>query len=225
LLSKQTGTYPRAWNTLAEARNRPMTGFSHGASGISLSLLRLYAATLNPAYLEAAKEGIEYESSVFDKSLKRWPDFRLSEQTNQLDTVYAWCHGSPGIGLARLGSLPIIETKETYADIETALDMTQKYELSNGSSDVDFLCCGSLGRTELFILASQKLNNQNWLITARKNVALTVTKATANKAYNLLPHLPDSVLSPSFFKGSAGLGYQFLRLANPQSLPSVLILE
>jgi type 2 lantibiotic biosynthesis protein LanM len=225
LLSKQIGSYPRAWNTLAEARNKLMTGFSHGASGISLSLLRLYAATLNPAYLEAAKEAIEYESSVFDQSLKRWPDFRLSEQANQFDIMYAWCNGSPGIGLARLGSLPIIEAKETYADIEIALDMTQKYELFNGSSDVDYLCCGSLGRTELFVLASQKLDNKKWLITARKNVALTVARATENKAYSLLPHLSDSVLSPSFFKGSAGLGYQFLRLAHPQSLPSVLTLE
>jgi type 2 lantibiotic biosynthesis protein LanM len=225
LLSKQTSISPKAWKTLAEAKNNPMTGFSHGASGISLSLLRLYTATLNPAYLEAAKEGIEYESSVFDNSLKRWPDFRLSEQANQFDIAYAWCNGSPGIGLSRLGSLPIIETKESYADIETALDMTQKYELFNGSSDVDYLCCGSLGRTELFILASQKLDNQEWLITARKNAALTVAKATANQTYSLLPHLPDSVLSPGFFKGSAGLGYQFLRLANPQSLPSILILE
>ncbi len=225
LLSKQTGTDPRAWKTLAEARNKPMTGFSHGASGIALSLLRLYAATLNPAYLEAAKEGIEYESSVFDKSLKKWPDFRLSEPANQLDVMYAWCNGSPGIGLARLGSLPIIHSKETYAEIEIALDMTQKYELWNNSGSVDHLCCGSLGRTELFVLASQKLDSQNWLISARKNAALIVARAKENKAYSLLPHLPDSVLSPSFFKGSAGLGYQFLRLANPQSLPSVLILE
>jgi type 2 lantibiotic biosynthesis protein LanM len=225
LLSKQTNTYPKAWNTLAEARNKPMTGFSHGASGISLSLLRLYAATLNPAYLKAAKEGIEYESSVFDQSLKRWPDFRISEQANKLDIMYAWCNGTPGIGLARLGSLPIIETKESYADIEIALDMTQKYELFNGSNDVDYLCCGSLGRTELFVLASQKLDNQDWLIAARRNAALTVARARVNRAYSLLPHLPNSVLSPSFFKGSAGLGYQFLRLANLQSLPSVLILE
>ncbi len=225
LLSKQTDTYPRAWKTLAEARDKPMTGFSHGASGIALSLLRLYAATSNTAYLEAAKEGIEYERSVFNKSLKRWPDFRLSEQANQLDIMYAWCNGSPGIGLARLGSLPLIETKETYADIEIALDMTQKYELFNGMSGIDYLCCGSLGRTELFVLASQKLDNQDWLTFARKNAALVVARARENKNYGLLPHLPDSVLSPSFFKGSAGLGYQFLRLANPKSLPSVLILE
>jgi type 2 lantibiotic biosynthesis protein LanM len=225
LLSKQNDTYPRAWNTLAEARNKPMTGFSHGASGISLSLLRLYAATLNPAYLEAAKEGIEYESSVFDKSLKRWPDLRLSEQANQIDIMYTWCNGSPGIGLARLSSLPLIKTKESYADIKVALEMTQKYELFNGSSDVDYLCCGSLGRTELFVLASQKFENQDWLTFAKKNTALVMAKARKNQTYILFPHVPDSALSPSFFKGSAGLGYQFLRLANPQSLPSVLILE
>ncbi len=226
LLSKRTSIYPRAWITLAELRNKPPTGFSHGASGIALSLLRLYSATSNMTYLEAAKEGIEYESSIFDKSLKKWPDLRLSEQANKLDVMYAWCNGSPGIGLARLGSLPIIETQETYADIEIALDMTQKYELFNGStSDVDYLCCGGLGRTELFVLASQKLDNQDWLISARKNAALVVARAKSNKEYGLLPHLPDSILSPSFFKGCAGLGYQFLRLANPTSLPSVLIFE
>ncbi len=202
-----------------------MTGFSHGASGIALSLLRLYSATSNTAYLEAAKEGIEYERSVFDKSLKRWTDFRLSKQTNQLDVIYAWCNGTPGIGLARLGSLPIIATEESYSNIEIALDMTQKYELFNGSRDVDYLCCGSLGRTELFILASEKLDNQDWLTFARQNTALIVSQAKENSEYRLLPHLPDSALSPSFFKGSAGLGYQFLRLANLQSLPSVLILE
>ena len=226
LLSRRTSIYPRAWITLAELRNKPPTGLSHGASGIALSLLRLYNATSNMTYLEAAKEGIEYESSVFDKSLKKWPDLRLSERANKLDVMYAWCNGTPGIGLARLSSLPIIDTPETYADIEIALDMTQKYELFNGSSsDVDYLCCGGLGRTELFVLASQKLDNQDWLISARKNAALVVARAKTNKEYGLLPHLPDSILSPSFFKGCAGLGYQFLRLANPTLLPSVLIFE
>ena len=226
LLSQQTDVYPRAWITLAELKNQPPTGFSHGASGIALSLLRLYTVTSNMAFLEAAKEGIEYESSIFDKSLKKWPDLRLSKQANKLDPMYAWCNGSPGIGLARLGSLPIIKTKETDADIEIALDMTQKYELFNaGSSDVDYLCCGGLGRTELFVLASQKLDNHDWLISARKNAAVVIARAKVNQDYFLLPHLPDSILSPSFFKGGAGLGYQFLRLASPASLPSVLILE
>ena len=69
------------------------------------------------------------------------------------------------------------------------------------------------------------MDNQEWLTFARKNTALTVARAKENEAYSLLPHLHDSTLSPNFFQGSAGLGYQFLRLADPQSLPSVLTLE
>lgn len=223
LLSKRTDTVPRAWVTIAS--NKPLTGFSHGASGISLSLLKLYAATANIVYLDAAKEAIEYEHSVFDPSVRNWPDFRLSEETNQINFMYTWCHGSAGIGLARLAGLSILETEEIYADINIALETTQKYGILNTDIDIDHLCCGNLGRNELFVLASQKLGNQEWLNTAREQAASVVNKAKENGAYAFLPHLPNSVFSPSFFRGSAGVGYQLLRLASPESLPSVLIWE
>jgi type 2 lantibiotic biosynthesis protein LanM len=223
LLSKRTHTPPRAWITLAQESKKPLTGFSHGASGISLSLLRLYSATGNTAYLEAAQEGIEYERSVFNHSVRNWPDFRLSEQTNQINFMHTWCHGSAGIGLARLGSLPIIHTQKIYSDIDMALETTQKYGIPN--RDVDHLCCGSLGRSELFVMASQKLGKQEWLKIARQQTAWIVERAKDHEKYAFLPHLPNSVLSPSFFRGSAGVGYQFLRLAYPELFPSVLIWE
>ena len=224
LLSKRTHTAPRAWRTLKTESKKPLTGFSHGASGISFSLLRLHSATADTAYLAAAQEGIEYERSVFDESARNWPDFRLwQENKNQLNFLHAWCHGSVGIGLARLGGLPIIQTEEIYSDIKIALETTQKYGIF--STDVDHLCCGSLGRTELFVVASQKLGNQEWLKTARQQAAWAVTRAKENGAYAFLPHLPSSVFSPSFFKGSTGVGYQLLRLASPESLPSVQIGE
>ncbi len=221
LLSKRTHTVPRAWVTIES--NKPLTGFSHGASGISLSLLRLYAATSNIAYLEAAKEAIEYERSVFDKSVRNWPDFRLSEETNKIKFLHTWCHGSAGIGLARLGGLSILQTEEIYSDINIALETTQKYGIP--STDIDHLCCGHLGRNELFVVASQKLGNQEWLKAAIKQAAWVVNKAKQNRAYAFLPHFPNSIYSPNFFKGNAGVGYQLLRLVYPKSLPSVLILE
>ncbi|AOY80876.1 type 2 lanthipeptide synthetase LanM family protein [Moorena producens JHB] len=220
LLSQRTDTAPRAW----KANNKtPLTGFSHGAAGNSFSLLHLYAATEDKAYLEGAKEGIEYETSVFDTSVRNWPDFLSLEQSNKIDFRDAWCHGSTGIGLARLGSSSILQTEEIYSDIEVALETSKQYALS--SIDVDFLCCGSLGTSELFVVASQKLGNQEWLNTARKQAASVVARAKENGAYAFLPHFTKSVFSPSFFKGSAGVGYQLLRLASPESLPSVLIWE
>ncbi|NEO41872.1 MAG: type 2 lantipeptide synthetase LanM [Moorea sp. SIOASIH] len=220
LLSQRTDTAPRAWKTISKT---PLTGFSHGAAGNSFSLLHLYAATADKVYLEAAQEGIEYETSVFDTSVRNWPYFLSLEQTNQINFWHAWCHGSVGIGLARLGSSTILQTEEIYSDIEVALDTTKKYAISN--IDVDHLCCGSLGRNELFVVAFQKLGNQEWLNTARAQAASVVNRAKQNGAYALFPHLPNSVFSPSFFKGSAGVGYQLLRLTSPESLPSVLIWE
>ena len=222
LLSKRTDTVPRAWVTIES--NKPLTGFSHGASGICLSLLRLYAVTSNLAYLEAAKEAIEYEYSVFDKSVRNWPDFRLSEQKKQINFLHTWCHGSAGIGLARLASLSILQTEAIHSDINTALETTQKYSIFN-TENIDHLCCGHLGRNELLVVASQKLGNEEWLKIARKQAAWLIKRAKNNGAYAFLPHLPHSVFSPSFFKGSAGVGYQLLRLAFPESLPSVLIWE
>ncbi|WP_424100627.1 type 2 lanthipeptide synthetase LanM family protein [Moorena producens] len=220
LLSQRTHTAPRAWKTISKT---PLTGFSHGAAGNSFSLLHLYAATADKVYLEAAQEGIEYETSVFDTSVRNWPYFLSLEQTNQINFWHAWCHGSAGIGLARLGSSSILKTEEIYSDIEVALDTTKQYAISN--IDVDHLCCGSLGRNELFVVASQKLGNQEWLNTARAQAASVIARAKQNGAYAFLPHLPNSVFSPNFFKGSAGVGYQLLRLASPESLPSVLIWE
>lgn len=220
LLSNRCNTTPRAWKTISK---RPLTGFSHGASGNSFSLLRLYAATTDTAYLKAAKEGIEYERSVFDKSARNWPDFRAWEKTNQINFMHTWCHGCAGIGLARLGSLPILQTEKIYSDIQVALETTQKYGISN--KDIDHLCCGGLGRTELFVVAFQKLDKLEWLKIAWKQTAWLVERAKQNGEYIFFPNLPNSVFNPSFFRGTAGLGYQLLRLASPESLPSVLIWE
>ncbi|NES81797.1 MAG: type 2 lantipeptide synthetase LanM [Moorea sp. SIO2B7] len=220
LLSQRSSTPPRAWKTISQ---KPLTGFSHGAAGNSFSLLRLYAATADTAYLEAAKEGIAYERNVFDTSAQNWPDFRSLEQMNQISFVNNWCHGSVGIGLARLGSLPILRNEEIYAEIEIALETTQKYGIS--SRDRDHLCCGVLGRTDLFVVAFEKLGNQEILKTGRKQAAWVLERAKQNREYTFLSPSPNSILSPSFFQGTTGVGYQFLRLGFPESLPSVLIWE
>jgi lantibiotic modifying enzyme len=37
--------------------------------------------------------------------------------------------------------------------------------------------------------------------------------------------LPKQVDNPSFFQGTAGIGYELLRMARPDLLPSVLLWE
>jgi lantibiotic modifying enzyme len=108
--------------------------------------------------------------------------------------------------------------------VEVALQTTQKYSLQG----VDHLCCGNFGRIELLVVAFQKLSRPDLLETAKKQAAWLIAQAEKNSAYKLFPNLPThefSAFSPSFFRGTAGIGYELLRLAYPEALPSVLLWE
>lgn len=209
---------PRAWKAFEK---KPLTGFSHGAAGIAYALLRLYSVTRNLAYKEAAVEGIAYERSVFQTSAANWPDFRsFTRQTDRPEFTTSWCHGAPGIGLARLGSLEILDTEEIRQDLEVALQTTQKH----GLQGIDHLCCGNFGRIEVLLVAAKTLGREELFKTAHLQASVAVTLAEQIGAYKLFVNLPTSVFSPGFFQGTAGIGYELLRLAYPEILPSVLLL-
>ena len=53
---------PRAWRTIAR---RPLAGFSHGAAGIGLALLRLHRVLRDTRFRDAAIEGFDYERTLF----------------------------------------------------------------------------------------------------------------------------------------------------------------
>jgi type 2 lantibiotic biosynthesis protein LanM len=209
---------PRAWKSFGE---QPFTGFSHGAAGISYALLQLYAATQDGDYLEAALEGIEYERSVFSSSHANWPDFRKLGATGEPNFPIQWCHGAAGIGLARLGSFEVLNTPEVDREIEIALATTQRYALQA----IDHLCCGNLGRVEVLLVAARRYSRLDWERLALQNATNVVTRAKHSGGYQLFPNLPTSAFNPGFFSGTAGIGYQLLRLARPEQLPSVLLWE
>ena len=47
-----------------------LTGFSHGAAGIALSLLELWGLTNEPRFRQAAEAGFAYERSLFRRLAK-----------------------------------------------------------------------------------------------------------------------------------------------------------
>jgi type 2 lantibiotic biosynthesis protein LanM len=209
----------RAWATL---EGKLATGFSHGAAGIAYTLLRLYKTTQESAFLEAAEEAIAYERSVFCPSTGNWPDVRTSDVgEDKLSFMTTWCHGAPGIALARLGGLAILDTAEIRQEIAVALNTTQQFGLQN----LDHLCCGNFGRMEVLLVAAQKLSRPEFWKTAKNQAAQIVTRAEHTGAFYLFPELPRDVYNPGFFQGTAGIGYELLRLAYPDSLPSVLLWE
>ena len=205
----------RAWPTLD---SKMLTGFSHGAAGIVYALLRLYAVTRDCDVLAAAQEGIAYEDSVLVREKGNWPDLRTDEQSS---FMMSWCHGAPGIALGRLGGLAMLGSDDIRQDIEMAVQTTR----AAGAQGVDHLCCGSLGRADVLLVAANRLSRPNLAAVASTWAGQVIAKAKENGTFALQPLLPKGVYNPSFFQGTAGIGYELLRIAHPDMLPSVLLWE
>ena len=215
----QSETGFRAWATLED---KLATGISHGAAGIAYALLRLYKTTQDPVFLEAAEEAIAYERSVFSPTDGNWPDVRnFSLNKSKLSFMTSWCHGAPGIGLARLGSLPILDTAEIRQEIAVAINTTQQFGLHN----IDHLCCGNFGRMEVLLVGASKLSRPDLLNTVQKQAAQVVARAKQVGSFYLFSELSGDIYNPGLFQGTSGIGYELLRLAYPESLPSVLLWE
>ena len=206
----------RAWKTF---REEMLTGFSHGAAGIAYALLKLHEATGKSSFREAALEAEAYETSVFLPEVSNWPDFRQASTEAGYSHMTSWCHGAPGITLSRLAALPILDTPEVRQDISHGLRTTRWA----GTDGLDTLCCGTMGRVETLMVAAKELSDPVYLHEARKMGASILRRSQLPGSYALgwkkAPYLA------SFHQGMAGIGYEFLRLAAPDSLPSLLLWE
>ncbi|MFC7643928.1 lanthionine synthetase LanC family protein [Streptosporangium lutulentum] len=62
-------------------------------------------ATAGARYAETARAAFAYERDLYDPRVRNWPDYRDIPGERADDTapasMQAWCHGAPGIGLAR----------------------------------------------------------------------------------------------------------------------------
>ncbi len=203
-----------AWPTLGQMHT---TGFSHGTAGIAYALVRLYTVTGDTRLLNAAREGLVYEDHAFVNQASNWAETLSGEEQ-----VYAstWCHGAPGIGLARIGGLSGLDTARIRQDIEIALQTTQQVS----SVGLDHLCCGNSGRAEILLAAAQKLARPELADVAKRSIWSMITRAEHREAFLLDPTLRQ-VPRISFFHGSSGIGYTLLRMLYPDRLPSVLLWE
>jgi type 2 lantibiotic biosynthesis protein LanM len=204
------------WPTLNKA---PLAGFSHGAAGISYALARLYEVNHDDRWLAAAREGCHYEDTLFSSEYSNWPDLRYPKTAKGYVFQNSWCHGAPGITLARVGGLPFLDDEKIRADIDYGLDATSRQPLLN----IDHLCCGNLGRVETLLVAGEKLGREDLILRARQIGTHVLRRAQKTGRYGL--GLSEGPYLPSFHQGMAGIGYQFLRLAHRQKLPSVLLWE
>lgn len=198
-----------------------MTGFAHGAAGIAYALLRLSEVSGEDRFQDAARDAITYEQSVFDEIAGNWPDFREAMQPDSpTQFMTAWCNGAPGIGLARMGGLSVFNTPQIEQEIDRAIHTTRQFTRRGK----DHLCCGNFGRIEMLLVAAQNFSRADLFPVANRQASWVVRRSHRRGSYHLFDQFLPGIFHPAFFQGTSGIGYQLLRLAEPDLLPSVLLL-
>jgi lantibiotic modifying enzyme len=164
---------------------KALTGFSHGASGEAAALVKLAVATNYRPYYDAAE--------------KNWPDYRTSVAITEPQFMLSWCHGAPGIALARLclRSTPLWDSN-TAEDLELALTATT--EAARGE---DSLCCGRFGRAAILRAAHERMGEELWLKAARHLEMQAMAQIANDGSYNF-----GDVLG--LFQGATGIGLELL---------------
>ncbi len=178
----------------------PLTGFSHGASGMAAAAAALHRVLGGREYGEAARRAVLFERSTFDPVQRNWPDFR-SPRGREPTFMLSWCHGAPGIALSRLcmGSATFPD-EATSQELKVALASTS--DLS-ATAFVDSLCCGRFGRAAILRLAASQCGDSRWLAAARALEERALDGKQRHGQY-------ASIDSPGLFSGLSGVGLALL---------------
>ncbi|MGA8967705.1 MAG: type 2 lanthipeptide synthetase LanM, partial [Pseudolabrys sp.] len=194
-----------------------LNGMSHGAAGFAFALASLSSATGREEFAKAASECIAFENSSYDADRNNWPDLRGEGQPSW---PCQWCHGAPGIGLARIAMVKRggMDPKILANDIRNAIEGTAR----GWPGAVDTLCCGTLGSIEFFCEAGIALGRDDLrdLASRRLSAVLETAASTGDYRWNS----GKRQFNLGLFRGLAGVGYTSLRLADG-SLPNVIIWE
>lgn len=217
-------TMPRGIAWSPEENIVPLAGISHGNAGIALSLLRLAMVSGDERFTEAALAAMEYERSVFLPEKRNWPDLREvqalpgAEELATLKCMTAWCHGAPGVGLARLASLQCHDDALVRAEIDAVVQTV----LTEGFGRNHSLCHGDMGNLEVLLLATRYLPERySW----EKTEPLQAALLTSMRTQGWFSGIARPIETPGLMLGLSGTGYALLRLADPERIPSVLVLD
>jgi type 2 lantibiotic biosynthesis protein LanM len=196
---------------------RPLNGMSHGAAGFAYALASLAAVTGRDEFAQVAAECIAFEDTSYDDARKNWPDLR---NAGEPAWPCQWCHGAPGIGLARLATRKRAagDTKDLAADVGHAVEGATR----GWPAVVDTLCCGTLGSVEFLCEAAGALDRPELRDLAARQLAAVLQSAAATGDYRW--NSGKRQFNLSLFRGLAGVGYTALRQVD-RTLPDILIWE
>jgi hypothetical protein len=217
-----------------------LVGLAHGTAGVAVALGELFAATGDGKYRYAVDQALAYEDQFFDITMENWLDLRddrlvqcgrsdgsvscenllAASQTVTDDRRFmsAWCHGAPGIAVARLRLTQLLGEHIGLPRLGEALATTERTLSLYGNADN--LCHGRIGNLAVLSYGAQVLCDEARASRARE---LALAAARERERPNDLWRTDsiDGGRSPLLFTGEAGIGYFYLTQARPLT-PSLL---
>jgi len=206
------------------ASERPQTGFAHGVSGIALALAELGAVSGDRRFTGAGLAAFAWEREAFWPELRRWLAGAGAAAADHGDSVaMSWCYGAPGVGLARLAALRLLdrsspEREALVAEVAEAVRLTVR--LAFGQNHC--LCHGDLGNLDFLLTAYERLGRDGALGRQVRRRAQQVLASIGRDGWCCGTR--GAVESAGLMNGIAGIGYGLLRLAEPRRVPSLLAL-
>jgi len=234
VLRARRGAFGWSWGNHV-IRARDLTGVSHGASGIAHVLLELYCDTRDDRFRYAAQQGFAYEREFFHTPPGNWLDLRHDEdlktetaEQGARSSAYvprfmtAWCHGAPGMCMARVRAHKILGQTCFRDEVQDALAATKRATQAF-PSDHDFsLCHGTAGRCEALLYATQHLPGFDATDFVRHIVEDAAERFDRPDA--AWPcRSTGGITDPSLMVGESGIGHLFLQLAGSHPTPVLLI--
>jgi lantibiotic modifying enzyme len=174
-------------------------GYSHGASGVAHALTAFAART--------GDRGAREEAGALLAGAER-------ELAASGSRSGSWCNGLAGHAVARLAAA---NGDRSAGPPSALLD-----ELESTPAAHDHLCCGWSGRADVLLHAARERGAPELRAAARRIGAGLLERH--RHATLRFPH-PEIRFEPRLLRGPIGVGYAFLRLSDPDSLPCLLAFE
>lgn len=208
---------------LAPDSPRRMPNFSHGTAGVAYFLARLYEATRDDRFLDAALAGARYLQAVADHEGGGCRVFH-SEPGGRNLYYLSWCHGPAGT--ARLfAQLHAVTGDDRWRDAVACfargiLVSGVPEQRTPGFWNNVSQCCGDAGVGEFFLALQRRTPRAEYVEMAKRAARSLLDRATADPARGGLKWVqaehrvrPEwTVPQTGFMQGAAGIGTFFLHL-------------
>ena len=203
---------------------RPVSGMGHGMAGIAAALFRAYLRLGREEYRAAAQDALDFEYEIYEPSLGTWPDLRKSARPGM--AMHGYCSGAPGVGLAMLVCLEgggKTGSGEWRRKAEENLERAAAACLRPQLLFRDHLCCGNSAAVDFLLEAGRWLDCPELKEAAEGLLARMKVRRTKRGNYTFTPPSFMQAFDPSLFYGVSGVGYEMLRLAEPERIESLLV--